>query len=149
MALVHDPFVPPPTNKGFNDFDAKSKTNGPSCFGEMVEYMDMIVGEMIKKTEELGIRENTFIVFGGDSGTNRDVVSVTNGIPLQGDKGNTTDAGTHVPLIVNWNGKIAPKSINNNLIDFTDFLPTLLDISGAASLARAPWDGLSFYRHFG
>lgn len=146
MALAHDPFVPTPHNQKFNDFDATSKTNDPLYFGEMVQYMDMIVGKIVAKTEELGIRENTVIIFIGDNGTDQDVVSIVNGHSLRGDKGNTTDAGTHVPLIVNWKGKIAPKSTNDNLIDFTDFLPTLLDFSGTKPLNSEALDGLSFYQ---
>ena len=146
MVLTHDPFVPTPNNKEFKGFDAKSKINDPTYFGEMVEYMDRIIGEIIKKTEELGIRKNTLILFVGDNGTDRDVTSSFNGISIKGDKGHTTDAGTHVPFIANWKGKIAPKSINNNLIDFTDFLPTLMDISGTTPTSPVPLDGISFYQ---
>jgi arylsulfatase A-like enzyme len=146
MVLTHDPFVPTPSNKGFKEFDPKSKINDPAYFGEMVAYMDMLVGKIVKAIEKLGIRENTLILFVGDNGTDRDVTSRFNGRLIHGLKGHTTDAGTHVPLIANWKGKIAPNSINHNLIDFTDFLPTLMDLSGTTSTAPAPWDGVSFYQ---
>ena len=145
MVLTHDPFVPTPINKRFEDFDSKSKINDPKYFGEMVSYMDMIVGRIVNKTDELGIRENTLILFVGDNGTDRDVSSMVNGTLLKGNKGYTTDAGTHVPLIANWKGKIAPKSVNDNLIDFTDFLPTLLECSGLEKSKIISLDGLSFY----
>lgn len=145
MVLTHDPFVPTPMNKGFSDFDSNSKVNDPAYFGEMVTYMDMIVGSIVKKTDELGIRENTLILFVGDNGTDVDVSSMVNGALLKGDKGKTTDAGTHVPLIANWKGKIAPKSVNDNLIDFTDFLPTLLDCSLIEKKEAISLDGISFY----
>ncbi|MCM4151491.1 arylsulfatase [Arenibacter sp. N53] len=145
MALTHDPFVPTPNNKLFNNFDAKSKINDPVYFGEMVQYMDMIIGKIVDATDRLGIRENTLILFVGDNGTDHDVVSKFNGHSIRGDKGHTTDAGTHVPLIANWKGKIAPNSINDNLIDFTDFLPTLLDLQGSKRSNSEQLDGLSFY----
>ncbi|NNG11454.1 MAG: sulfatase-like hydrolase/transferase [Arenibacter sp.] len=145
MVLTHDPFVPTPKNKKFPEFDPSAKVNDPAYFGEMVQYMDSLVGQIVKKTEELGILENTVILFVGDNGTDRDVVSTLNGHPLRGDKGHTTDAGTHVPLIVHWKGKVAPKSTNNNLIDFTDFLPTLLGIAGTKESPNMSLDGLSFY----
>lgn len=145
MVLTHDPFVPTPMNKGFLDFDSDSKVNDSAYFGEMVTYMDMIVGSIVKKTDELGIRENTLILFVGDNGTDVDVSSMINGALLKGDKGKTTDAGTHVPLIANWKGKIAPKSVNDNLIDFTDFLPTLLDCSLIEKKEAISLDGISFY----
>lgn len=145
MVLTHDPFVPTPDNPEFKSFDATSKTNDPAFFGEMVHYMDKLVGRIVQKTEELGILENTLILFIGDNGTDRDVTSIVNGKPLRGDKGHTTNAGTRVPFIANWKGKIKPGSVNINLIDFTDFLPTLLAVSEQEPLATSETDGHSFY----
>ncbi|SDM21967.1 sulfatase-like hydrolase/transferase [Kriegella aquimaris] len=145
MVLTHDPFVPVPDNPEFKSFDAKSKVNDPIYFGEMVNYMDKLVGDIVQKTEDLGIRENTLILFIGDNGTDRDVTSIVNGKPLRGDKGHTTNAGTQVPFIANWKGKIKPGEINNHLIDFTDFLPTLLQASRQPSLPKSETDGISFY----
>lgn len=146
MVLTHDPFVPTPDNLEFKAFNAESKTNDPAYFGEMVSYMDKLVGRIIKKTEALGIRENTLILFIGDNGTDRDVTSMVNGQPLQGDKGNTTTAGTQVPFIANWKGTIVPESINKNLIDFTDFLPTLLDVANGELPSSFKTDGQSFHQ---
>nr|WP_280141017.1 sulfatase-like hydrolase/transferase [Algoriphagus locisalis] len=145
MAITHDPFVPTPANSEFDDFDSKSKINDPIYFGEMVNYMDKLVGLIVAKTEELGIRENTLILFVGDNGTDRKVTSYQGGISIKGDKGNTTTAGTHVPFIANWKGKIQPGSTNSNLIDFTDFLPTLLETVNFQKDKSVQSDGLSFY----
>ncbi|WP_299531784.1 sulfatase-like hydrolase/transferase [Ulvibacterium sp.] len=145
MVLTHDPFVPTPKNPGFKDFDNASKTNDTTYFGEMVGYMDLLVGKIVKKTEDLGIRENTLILFIGDNGTDTDVTSVINGVALTGDKGNTTNAGTHVPMIANWKGKIKAGSVNENLIDFTDFVPTLLETAKANLSNTSQTDGHSFY----
>ncbi len=144
MVMPHDPFVPIPDNPEFKDFDAKSNVNDPKYFGEMVTYMDKLVGRIINKTEVLGIRENTLILFVGDNGTDRDITSIIGGISLKGGKGFTTDAGTHVPFIANWKGIIPKEKVNNNLIDFTDFLPTLLEVS-KTSLEGITTDGVSFY----
>lgn len=54
------------------------------------------------------------------------------GISIQGGKGEFTDAGTHVPLIVNWKGTIRGGRVCDDLIDFSDFMPTLAELSGAA-----------------
>ena len=145
MALTHDPFVPTPDNTSFKDFDATSRVNDTIYFGEMVTYMDKLIGRIVEATETLGIRENTLIMFIGDNGTDRDVISRVNGIELKGDKGYTTDAGTHVPFIANWKGKIKAGSINQNLIDFTDFLPSILEAATQEKLDEKLTDGLSFY----
>lgn len=145
MVLTHDPFVPTPENPGFKDFDNASKTNDTTYFGEMVGYMDHLIGKIVRKTDELNIRQNTLILFTGDNGTDTDVTSMIKGEALNGDKGNTTNAGTHVPLIANWKGKIKAGSVNENLIDFTDFLPTLLETAAVNLADTQQTDGHSFY----
>ena len=145
MALTHDPFVPVPGSPKFVEFDATSKVNDTAYFRDMVGYMDKQVGRLVAKTEELGISENTLILFIGDNGTDRDITSIRNGKAIKGNKGYTTDAGTHVPLIAYWKGKITKGSINNNLIDFTDFLPTLVEAASLSKLDATKTDGISFY----
>jgi len=63
---------------------------------------------------------------------------------VRGGKGRTTDAGTHVPLVVRWTGKFGP-GINDNLVDSTDFLPTILEAAGRPIPREAGLDGISFY----
>ncbi|WP_431128564.1 sulfatase-like hydrolase/transferase [Flagellimonas flava] len=145
MVLTHDPFVPTPGNQEFGGFDPQSKTNDPKYFGEMVGYMDKLVGRIVNETESLGIRENTLILFIGDNGTDRDVTSIINNEPLKGEKGYTTDAGTHVPFIANWKGHIQKGTVNPNLIDFTDFLPSIMEAATQKKLDKTESDGLSFY----
>ncbi|GAB3658984.1 sulfatase-like hydrolase/transferase [Echinicola sediminis] len=145
MVLTHDPFVPTPANKDFGGFEASSKVNDPAYFGEMVSYMDKLVGEIVQKIEDLGISENTLILFIGDNGTDHDVVSLQEGQEIRGDKGQTTEAGTHVPMIARWKGQIPEGTVNDNLVDFTDFLPTLLDAVSFRERKGVFTDGLSFY----
>jgi arylsulfatase A-like enzyme len=145
MVLTHDPFEPVPASKAFAAYDPKTRLNDPELFPDMVTHMDHLIGRIIKKVNDLGIAENTIILFIGDNGTDRDVVSTVNGELLRGNKGYTNDLGTHVPMIAYWPGKIAAGSVNDNLIDFTDFVPTLLDIAGANKANRPFTDGVSFY----
>ncbi|WP_186757113.1 sulfatase-like hydrolase/transferase [Echinicola salinicaeni] len=145
MALTHDPFVPTPDNEAFADFDAQGRTNDPKYFGEMVSYMDKLLGKIFEGVESMGIAENTLIIFIGDNGTDHDVVSIQNGQSIQGDKGHTTAAGTHVPMIAKWKGKIKAGTVNDNLIDFTDFVPTLLEVVGQSDDQEIFTDGISFY----
>ncbi len=145
MVITHDPFVPTPDNPIFKDFDAKSKVNDPKYFGEMVSYMDKLIGRIVDKTEKLGIRENTLILFIGDNGTDRDITSIVNGISLKGDKGYTTNGGTHVPFIANWKGTIKKNKVNYSLIDFTDFLPSILETADYKTTTSDSLDGVSFY----
>ena len=108
----------------------------------MVAYMDKMVGKVVAKTEELGIADNTLIFFTGDNGTNTKIKSRLNGIEIVGGKGKTTDAGTLVPLVALWKGTAPSGHVCDDLVDFSDFLPTCLEAAGLA--VPCGLDGQSF-----
>jgi len=145
MCLTHDPFVPTPFSADYANPAGGKKVDDPKYFKDMLRYMDYLTGRLFKKVEQLGLSKNTVILFMGDNGTSTRVTSRFRGGLRQGNKGYTNDRGTHVPMIVNWPGVIKPGSVNTSLVDFTDFLPTLLDIAGAKNNKIAPGDGLSIY----
>ncbi len=145
MTLTHDPFQPVPGDSLYDSFEVMDRFNDPVYFADYVSYMDGLMGRLVDKLEELGLAEHTLFIFIGDNGTDRDVVSQTVDGPVAGNKGYTTGTGTHVPMIAYWPGMIAPGQVNDNLIDFTDFLPTLLETAGVAALEDLVLDGLSFY----
>jgi arylsulfatase A len=138
MILPHNPFVPTPDSK-----DPNSKNNQMN-FEDMVAYVDTMVGKICAKLEELDLRENTLILFIGDNGTAGAIKSVQNGNPVRGGKGKMTDAGTRVPLIASWPGTIAGGKVLDDLVDFSDFLPTLCDTAGVAVPSELNIDGRSF-----
>lgn len=146
MILTHCPFVPTP---GSPDYDPTSKGSptykgDPKYFGGMVSHMDTLVGKVIAKLDSLGLRENTLVLFTGDNGTDQPIVSQMNGISVAGGKGKPTDAGTRVPLIANWPGVVSPGTVSRDLVDFTDFLPTLCATAGMKVPADLKVDGHSF-----
>lgn len=146
MALTHDPFTPTPFSADFKSFDPKAKKDDPKYFKDMVRYMDHTVGRIMKKVDNLGLAEETVIMFIGDNGTSPQIVSRFRGKDYKGAKGKTIERGTHVPMIVNWKGAIKPGSVNPALVDFSDFLPTMLEIAGTPKAdLPANLDGLSFY----
>lgn len=141
MVLVHDPYEPTP-----DDPEDGQAIEDRRFYPSMVNYMDKNVGRVISKLDELGLRENTIVLFTGDNGTKQGFsMYLTDGSVYPGGKGMTSDTGMHVPLIVNQPGTVATNSFNNDLIDFTDFFPTLCDVAGAAIPANLKLDGTSFY----
>jgi arylsulfatase A len=64
---------------------------------------------------------------------------------VAGGKGTTTDAGTHVPLIGNWPGKVPAGRVSRDLVDSTDFLPTMLEATGVERPRDLALDGQSFF----
>jgi arylsulfatase A len=98
----------------------------------------------VEGLEELGLRERTLILFIGDNGTSRGIRSLRNGQTVVGAKAHPTDAGTHVPMIVSWPGRIRAGGVCDDLIDFSDFMPTLAEAMGQSPPADQVCDGISF-----
>lgn len=152
MVLSHRPFVPSPDNgKIYDDFKVvpKGEQGGGRSdtvfFKDEMAYVDKNVGEIIDKIHELGISDNTLILFTGDNGTGREIISTMNdGTKIPGMKGLTNEYGIHVPLIAYWDGKINPGQVNGNLVDFADFLPTICDAAEIQLPETFITDGISF-----
>lgn len=144
MALVHDPFVPTPHSKDWPDRSLRYRTD-TSYFRDMMSYADRIVGGIVDKLEQSGLAENTLVIFTGDNGTNRNITSkMRDGRVILGGKGTMTDAGTRVPLIACWKGKSPAGKVNSDLVDFTDFLPTLAEAAQMPVPKDFIADGQSF-----
>jgi arylsulfatase A len=141
MALVHDPFVPTPDSE---DWSKKNHKNNTKYFADMVAYMDKIVGRIVNKLVTLGLRDNTLFIFTGDNGTHKSIKSKMSDGIIQGAKGETTDAGTRVPLITNWPGVVPAGRVCGDLVDFSDFVPTFAEAVGMEIPVNMPIDGQSF-----
>lgn len=129
--LPHFPWEPTPDSKEQNYRPPNPDHKGdPKYFPDMVEYLDKNIGRIMGTIEELGIADNTIIIFLADNGTDRELVNLWgDGKMIKGGKGTMTDRGTHVPLIVYWPGHIKAKTKCNDLVDFSDFLPTICDLA--------------------
>lgn len=140
MILPHAPFVPTPRSDGEPDL----QVSDPRFFRDMVEYMDHLVGRVVSKLESLNLHENTLVIFLGDNGTNRDIVSrLVDGTTVQGGKNGTTDAGTRVPMIVSWPGTVPAGMVSEGLVDFSDVVPTLHAAAGYTPRTDRPLDGFN------
>ena len=117
--------------------------NDPKHYPDMVAYMDRIVGKMVAAVDQLGLRENTLIIFTGDNGTDRAITSMMGNVVVPGGKGTVTELGAHVPMMASWPGKIPAGKTNSNLVQFCDILPTLAEVGGA-KLPDIKIDGRSF-----
>lgn len=154
MLLPHWPFEPTPdaddwdatfrrghtTEKGTRKVDDKWQAH----FADMVAYTDKIVAKILAKLEEAGVRDDTLVIFTGDNGTDRLITSVLDGKPYPGGKGLTTLNATHVPLIVDLPGKSKAGLVCEDLIDFTDILPTMLEAANIPVPQDFKPDGRSF-----
>lgn len=145
MVLTHDPFQPTPDSPDWDPKRKNRKYSDPKHFKEMVEYTDKMIGRIVDKLDETGLREKTLLIFTGDNGTSRKITSMIGGKSFQGGKGLTTKAGMHVPLIVNRPGTIEAGLVDDGLVDSTDFLPTICQAAGIERIQDPSLDGISFY----
>jgi hypothetical protein len=111
--------------------DPKDPQRSPT-YAAMVESMDDAVGTLLDTLDRLKIADNTIIIFFSDNGGNMynviDDTSPTSNAPLKGGKASQFEGGIRVPMIVAWPGEIKPASTSDDLVQSTDFYPTLLNI---------------------
>ncbi|MCE5241475.1 arylsulfatase [bacterium] len=95
----------------------------------MVEH-DKHVGQLLDKLDELGIADNTIVMYSTDNGA--EVLSWPDGgaTPFRGEKGSNWEGGWRVPCAIRWPGVIKPGSISNEIFCHQDMLPTLLAAAG-------------------
>jgi arylsulfatase A len=132
--IPHVPLMPTPLNP-----DGKQ---GNESYPFLIEYLDKQVGELVTKLDELGMRENTLILFAGDNGSCNVSTRMRDGNVVQFGKGTMRDTGAWVPLIANWPVAIRPGRVYDGLVDFSDLMPTFLELAGAQQPQGL--DGISF-----
>jgi arylsulfatase A len=143
MILTHDPYQPTPDSA---DWDPKTsgeaKKRDVKHFAGMVAYMDKMIGRLDARLGELGIRDNTLLMFTGDNGTGKGVTSRFKGADYPGGKGSTAENGHHVPFIASWPAAMKQGRVSRDLISCADFLPTICAAAGVE--VPATLDGVSF-----
>ena len=123
--------------------------DGLTTFAGMVSRLDDHVGEIVTLLEQLGIRDNTLLIFtsdnGGQGGNWKEMTDFFHGnAPLKGHKGTMYEGGLRVPFIASWPGKIAPGTTSELQIGFWDILPTFAQVAGTKVPAGVDIDGISF-----
>ncbi len=142
MTLTHNPFLPTPHSKDLATADKfKSKDK---YFGDMISYTGHCVNRILEKLDELGLADNTLVIFTADNGTNVRITSRMGDRVVPGAKALPIDAGCHEPMIAYWKGTIQPGTVCDDLIDFSDFLPTIAEVGAASLPTDRPIDGRSF-----
>jgi len=106
----------------------------------MLESIDDGVGKIAAKLEELGIAENTILIFTSDNGGES---NVTSNAPLRGGKSELYEGGIRVPLIVRWPARVPKKIVSEVPTMNTDFYPTLLEAAEVKADPKQKLDGIS------
>ncbi|MEM9326176.1 MAG: sulfatase-like hydrolase/transferase [Bacteroidota bacterium] len=136
MMLPHVPIIETP--------DDKAARRAPGL-DQMINYMDKQVGLLLAAINEMGIEENTVVIFIGDNGTQSKEPRRTPQGMVKGGKWTLTDGGMHVPLMIRYPKVITAGRKAESLIDITDFFPTICDLSYTSMEDLNGIDGKSFY----
>ncbi len=108
----------------------------------MVEH-DGDIGQMLKKLDDLGVADNTIVIYTTDNGA--EVFSWPDGgsAPFRGEKNSNWEGGYRIPLVVRWPGVIKPGTEINNVVSHEDWLPTLLAAVGQPTVKESLLTGLA------
>jgi arylsulfatase A-like enzyme len=101
----------------------------------MVEHDDMVAA-VLKQLDDLGIADNTIVVYGTDNGAETATWPDGGTTPFHGEKGTTWEGGFRVPMLVRWPGVIKPGTIINDIFSQEDWLPTLLAAAGEPNIVE-------------
>ncbi|WP_149303279.1 arylsulfatase [Pareuzebyella sediminis] len=140
------PFEGKDGGEGYRQGPYESQENPHAAFAAMVTLLDDQVGEIMSKLDELGLAENTLVIFTSDNGPHleggADPDYFDSNGPFRGYKRDLYEGGIHVPMIARWKGKIKENSKTNHVSAFWDIMPTLLDAVDGESGVNG--DGISF-----
>lgn len=146
---VHAPFQAKPEllDKYEQLIDPDYSQRSPTM-GAMIEVMDINIRRLLAELDQLGIRENTIIIFTSDNGGNMynevDGTTPTNNAPLKSGKGNNYEGGVRVPLIVSWLGVSKPGYVTNSIVSSVDLYPTILRMAELPLMPENHIDGVDF-----
>ena len=143
--------------------ERKDNYPGNAVYAAMIEHVDNSVGRIMQKLEDLGLEENTMVIFYSDNGgliARYDRIPLlaenslhfyknsplkyiaTSNAPLRAEKGTVYEGGIREPLIVKWPGKIEPGTESEAIVTSVDFYPTFLELAGLEK-SRQVLDGKS------
>jgi arylsulfatase len=119
---VHQPNMPAPEYIG--------KSMLKSKYGDSLVELDARVGHIMDKIRQLGISDNTLVIFTTDNGAWQDVYPDAGYTPFRGTKGTVREGGARVPMIAWWPGHIKPDTRNYDILGSLDFMATFANLGG-------------------
>ncbi|MDD4425203.1 MAG: arylsulfatase [Mariniphaga sp.] len=148
VIIPHDNGEAPPDKRysdipSFEPYENKEWTANEKGYAAMITYLDKEVAKILGKLKELGLHENTLVIFTSDNGGDSpDSFATESNLPFRGRKRDLYEGGIRVPFIAWWPGKINPGTESDHVSAFWDFLPTVCDLAGIQKPANI--DGISY-----
>ena len=122
------------------DHRIPTATHFNPVYAAMVDHMDVNVGRLLDTLDELGMRDNTFVIFTSDNGG---IYNISRLWPLRGEKGSYYEGGIRVPMVVRWPGQVASGGVSEEPVSGVDFFPTFIEVAGIEAPEDHLLDGLS------
>ncbi|MEP7365796.1 MAG: sulfatase-like hydrolase/transferase, partial [Acidobacteriota bacterium] len=139
---IHRPVLAPAElEKKYRDLGYITEGLNSPVYLAALEHLDSSVGRVLAKLKELGLEENTVVVFLSDNGG---VDTMFDNAPLRAGKGSVYEGGIRVPCIVRWPGVVKPGTVSEAPLHVVDWFPTLAEVGGAKPPTGHTLDGVSF-----
>ena len=106
----------------------------------MIDH-DRLVGELLGLVDELGVSENTIVIYSTDSGPHMNSWPDAGMTPFRGEKNSNWEGAYRVPAVVRWPGRIKPGDVFNGIVSHNDWFPTLLAAAGVTDIADQLLEG--------
>jgi arylsulfatase A-like enzyme len=106
----------------------------------MIDH-DKLVGDLLGLVDELGVSENTIVIYSTDNGPHMNSWPDAGMTPFRGEKNSNWEGAYRVPAVVRWPGKIKPGTVFNGIVSHNDWFPTLLAAAGVTDIADQLLDG--------
>lgn len=105
-------------------------------YGSGMMELDMMIGVLLQKLDELGVAKNTIVIFTTDNGAMADWFPDGGTTPFRGEKATTWEGGVRVPMLIRWPAKIPAGIVSNGIQDHTDIFTTLAAAAGAINISE-------------
>lgn len=142
--LPHGRYEVPESDPAWQFYKDKKWKDKPKKIAAMTVILDRHVGAVMDLLDELGLNDNTLVIFCSDNGADEHFPNALNSCgPFRGKKRSMYEGGIRVPMIARWPGYIEPGSESSLPCYFPDMLPTFAALAGETSLAPENIDGIS------
>jgi arylsulfatase len=119
----------------------KGKSNGQGDYNDVMVAHDENVGQMLNKLDELGIADDTIVMYSTDNGVHYNTWPDAGITPFRSEKNTNWEGGWRVPAFVRWPGKIKPGTVLNGIVTHQDWLATFLAAAGEADIKEKLLEG--------
>jgi arylsulfatase len=117
--------------------------SGQDPYSDRMVVHDEQIGQMLNKLDELGITDNTIVMYSTDNGPENDTWPDGANTPFRGQKDSNWEGGWRVPCAIRWPGKIKAGSVLNGIVSHIDMFPTFLALAGNPDITKQLLDGLT------